>query len=443
MARTIQEPVRNTEVFGDYDVVVLGGGPAGIAAATAAARQGQRTLLIERHGFLGGMGTAAGVTNFCGLHANVHGEHKRVVAGVATELLDRIEALGGLNAPHVVLGRILAQAYDTAAYKMAADDLLLSSGVEILFHALAVGVVMDSTSRIQALMIETKSGRRAVLGKMFIDCSGDGDLAAWAGVPFEVGDNAGNMLYPSSMFRINGVDPKRVDHEWSAMGKLMEAEATRRGRPFPRKSPIIRPQKNPIEWRANVTQLAREDGKAISGIDAQDLSNGEIIGRRQIADIFNFLKTVPGFEQSYLVDIAPQLGIRETRRVIGAYVLTEQDVLGCADFDDTIGVNGWPLEVHASGDIHFEFAPKGSRGFNQLPYRMLLAEGIDNLFIAGRCASMTHLAQSAARVTGACFVMGQTAGTAAAMANVAGINTAAVDVSKVQQQLRNDGVYLG
>ena len=443
MARTIQEPVRNTEVFGDYDVVVLGGGPAGIAAATAAARQGQRTLLIERHGFLGGMGTAAGVTNFCGLHANVHGEHKRVVAGVATELLDRIEALGGLNAPHVVLGRILAQAYDTAAYKMAADDLLLSSGVEILFHALAVGVVMDSTSRIQALMIETKSGRRAVLGKMFIDCSGDGDLAAWAGVPFEVGDNAGNMLYPSSMFRINGVDPKRVDHEWSAMGKLMEAEATRRGRPFPRKSPIIRPQKNPIEWRANVTQLAREDGKAISGIDAQDLSNGEIIGRRQIADIFNFLKTVPGFEQSYLVDIAPQLGIRETRRVIGAYVLTEQDVLGCADFDDTIGVNGWPLEVHASGDIHFEFAPKGSRGFNQLPYRMLLAEGIDNLFIAGRCASMTHLAQSAARVTGACFVMGQTAGTAAAMANVAGINTAAVDVSRLQQQLRNDGVYLG
>ena len=443
MARTIQEPVRNTEVFGDYDVVVLGGVPAGIAAATAAARQGQRTLLIERHGFLGGMGTAAGVTNFCGLHANVHGEHKRVVAGVATELLDRIEALGGLNAPHVVLGRILAQAYDTAAYKMAADDLLLSSGVEILFHALAVGVVMDSTSRIQALMIETKSGRRAVLGKMFIDCSGDGDLAAWAGVPFEVGDNAGNMLYPSSMFRINGVDPKRVDHEWSAMGKLMEAEATRRGRPFPRKSPIIRPQKNPIEWRANVTQLAREDGKAISGIDAQDLSNGEIIGRRQIADIFNFLKTVPGFEQSYLVDIAPQLGIRETRRVIGAYVLTEQDVLGCADFDDTIGVNGWPLEVHASGDIHFEFAPKGSRGFNQLPYRMLLAEGIDNLFIAGRCASMTHLAQSAARVTGACFVMGQTAGTAAAMANVAGINTAAVDVSRLQQQLRNDGVYLG
>ena len=383
------------------------------------------------------------LSSSCGLHANVHGEHKRVVAGVATELLDRIEALGGLNAPHVVLGRILAQAYDTAAYKMAADDLLLSSGVEILFHALAVGVVMDSTSRIQALMIETKSGRRAVLGKMFIDCSGDGDLAAWAGVPFEVGDNAGNMLYPSSMFRINGVDPKRVDHEWSAMGKLMEAEATRRGRPFPRKSPIIRPQKNPIEWRANVTQLAREDGKAISGIDAQDLSNGEIIGRRQIADIFNFLKTVPGFEQSYLVDIAPQLGIRETRRVIGAYVLTEQDVLGCADFDDTIGVNGWPLEVHASGDIHFEFAPKGSRGFNQLPYRMLLAEGIDNLFIAGRCASMTHLAQSAARVTGACFVMGQTAGTAAAMANVAGINTAAVDVSRLQQQLRNDGVYLG
>jgi len=443
MHKSVHEVARETEIFGEYDVVILGGGPAGIAAATSAAQLGRSALLIERYGFLGGMGTAAGVTNFCGLHANVFGEHRRVVEGVAAELLDRIDGYGGLNEPHLVLGRIYAQAYDTPAYKMAADDLVLSSGADVLFHALGAGVIMDTSSKVKALLIETKSGRRAVIGQMFIDCSGDGDLSAWAGAPFEIGDGTGNMLYPSLMFRINGVDPARVDHSWSAFAQLMAVEAERRGRPFPRKSPIIRPQKNPVEWRANVTQLAREDGRAISGIDAHDLSQGEIIGRRQIADIFDFIKTVPGFEQSYVVDIAPQIGVRETRRVLGDYVLTERDVLDCSDFDDTIGVNGWPLEVHARGDVRFEFAPEGSRGFNHLPFQMLLATGFDNLLVAGRCASMTHLGQSAARVSGACFVMGQGAGTAAAIALDAGVAPRAIKVAALQEQLRLDGAYLG
>ena len=443
MSRVITEPRRETAVHGEYEVVVLGGGPAGIASAVAAARAGRRTLLIERYGFLGGMGTAAGVTNFCGLHANVHGEYRRVVDGIASDLLDRIERLGGLNAPHVAMGRIQAQAYDTAAYKIAADELLLSCGVEIMFHALAAGVAMASPSRISALFVETKSGRRAVPSEIFIDCSGDGDLAAWAGAPFEVGDGAGNMLYPSAMFRINGVEANRVDHSWSGLGQLMAAEEARRGRPFPRKSPIVRPQKHDIEWRANLTQLARDDGAAINGIDAEDLTRGEIIGRQQIADIFSFLQTVPGFEKSYIVDIAPQIGIRETRRITGQYVLTEDDVLGCVDFDDTIGVNGWPIEAHTSGDIQFTWAPKGSRGFNQLPFRMLLPQGITNLLVAGRCASMSHMGQSAARVSGACFVMGQAAGTAAALALSSAVSPADVSISRLQEQLARDGANLG
>src|SRR5258707_7289164 len=127
--KTIEEPARQIPVYGEYEVVVLGGGPAGIAAAVAASRAGRRTLLIERYGFLGGMGTAAGVTNFCGLHANVHGEMHRVVRGIASDLLARIDRLGGLNAPHLVLGKILAQGYDSAGFQIAADDLLLSPKV--------------------------------------------------------------------------------------------------------------------------------------------------------------------------------------------------------------------------------------------------------------------------------------------------------------------------
>src|SRR5579859_1489913 len=146
--KSIEEPARNIPLYGEYEVTVLGGGPAGIAAAVASARAGRQTLLIERYGFLGGMGTAAGVTNFCGLHANVHDEMHRVVRGVASDLLARIDRLGGLNAPHLVLGKILAQAYDTAAYKIAADDLLASHKVDILFHALGAGVVMHDRKRI-------------------------------------------------------------------------------------------------------------------------------------------------------------------------------------------------------------------------------------------------------------------------------------------------------
>src|ERR1043166_3920655 len=157
----IEESARRTEVLGAFDVAVLGGGPAGIAAAASAAGCGAQTILIERYGFLGGMGTAAGVTNFCGLHANVHGEMRRVVQGIASELLDRIDRLGGLNAPHLILGKILAQAYDTAAYKIAADDLLGHHKVDILFHALGAGVAMDCEARIHALFVETKAGRQA------------------------------------------------------------------------------------------------------------------------------------------------------------------------------------------------------------------------------------------------------------------------------------------
>jgi ribulose 1,5-bisphosphate synthetase/thiazole synthase len=442
--RTITEPARQVPLYGEYEVAVLGGGPAGIAAAVAAARAGRRTLLIERYGFLGGMGTAAGVTNFCGLHANVYGEMRRVVQGIASELLDRIDRLGGLNAPHLILGKILAQAYDTAAYKIAADDLLAHHRVDILFHALGAGVVMHDERRINALMVETKAGRQAVLAEIFVDASGDGDLAAWAGARFEVGDSKGSMLYPSMMFRLNGIDPERAGEAWRTIPKLMEQAEAAGTHHFPRKAAIVRPQRSQIEWRVNFTQLARADGAAINGLEPDDLTRGEIEGRKQAVNAFNFLRTVPGFEKSYIVDLPPQLGIRETRRVIGGYMLSGEDVLGCAAFEDSIGVNGWPMESHVAGDVIFKFPPiPQSRGFNELPYRMLVPEGIDNLLVAGRCASMTHDGQSAARVSGACFAMGEAAGTAAALA--LGGNTIPRDIAvdKLQNQLRQQGAFLG
>ena len=443
-SRTITEPARQLPIYGEYDVAVLGGGPAGIAAAVAAARAGRRTLLIERYGFLGGMGTAAGVTNFCGLHANVFGEMHRVVQGIASDLLARIDRLGGLNAPHLILGKIFAQAYDTAAYKIAADDLLAAHKVDIIFHALGAGVVMDQSRRIDALLVETKGGRQAVRADIFIDCSGDGDLAAWAGAPFEVGDSNGHMLYPSMMFRLNGIDPERAGEAWRTIPALMEQAEAAGTHKFPRKGAIVRPQKSQIEWRVNFTQLAREDGSAVNGLDPDQLTRGEIEGRRQAAAAFEFLRTVPGFEKSYIVDLPPQLGIRETRRVRGGDQLRGEGLLRCVAFEEFIGVNGWPMEQHIAGDVAFRFPPiPESRGFNELPYRMLVPEGVDNLLMAGRCASMTHEGQSAARVSGACFAMGEAAGSAAALALSGNTIPRDIAVEKLQQALQEQGAFIG
>src|SRR5438270_10663366 len=271
----VREPQRDTPVLAEHEVVVLGGGPAGIAAAVAVGRAGRSTILVERYGFLGGAGTAAGLANFCGLHAKVHGEHHQVVHGIADDVVARLQALGAVAAPHALFGgRIQAQAYDVSAYKLVADQILLNANVRLLFHAVAVGY------RDGHLLVETKSGRRAIRGRMFIDCSGDGDLACWAGAPYEVGDGKGNMLYPSTMYRIGGVDPQKAGNAWERIAELMDA-AEKNGRKFPRKKPIVRPQPNPVEWRANLTQIRNPDGSAVSGIDAAQLSYGELEGRRQ------------------------------------------------------------------------------------------------------------------------------------------------------------------
>lgn len=447
---TLTEAGRDVPVLGPFDVVVLGGGPAGISAAAAAACNGARVLLAERYGFLGGMGTAAGVTNFCGLHANVFGEIRQVVHGVADDLLMRMRRLDGLNEPHLVLGKIHAQAYDMSAFKCAADALLADHGVHLLFHALAAGVARHADGSLDALLLETKSGRVAVRARCFIDCSGDADIAHWAGAPTEKGDGHGHMLYPTLMFRVGNVDAQRAGEAWKTIPALMdEAEAAGEFH-FPRRGAVVRPQKHPYEWRVNVTQLRKPDGSATDGTDAHSLSEGEIEGRRQIVEYLRFLRArVPGFEHAYALDIAPQLGIRETRRLIGETMLSADDVLNCVDFPDAIGVNGWPLEKHVAGDVQWVWPPiPDSRGYNQLPYRMLLprrasAGGADNLLVAGRCASMTHDGQSAARVSGACFVMGQAAGTAAALAVRDGRSPHDIDVAELQALLVKQGAFLG
>jgi hypothetical protein len=442
----VHEPARETPLLGEYEVVVIGGGPAGITAAASAAAAGRSTVLIERYGYLGGAGTAGGLSTFCGLHANVHGEHRQVIHGLADDLLARIAAMDGLSEPHLSLGnRIQAQAYDISAYKIAADDLVGAAGATLLYHAMVTGISMAADNRIDAVFVESKSGRHAIRGQVFIDCSGDADIAAWSGAPFEKGSTAEDMLFPSLMFRINGVEAERAGRAWDVLARQMDEAEAAGTHKFPRKRPIVRPQRHPIEWRANMSQLANPDGTPVDGTDVWQLSYGEVTGRKQVRDAFEFIRDVtPGFERSYIVDIAPQVGIRETRRIVGEYQLSQDDILDCADFADSIGVNGWPVEAHVTGDVNIVF-PRGDnpRGFNQLPFRMMMPRVVDNLYVAGRCASMTHGGQSAARVSGPCFAMGQAAGTAADLALKAGIAGRDVDYGQLRERLVGDGAYLG
>jgi hypothetical protein len=443
---SVTEPARTLPVYGEFDVVVIGGGPAGLAASVSAAKRGARTLLVERYGFLGGMGTAGGVTNFAGLYGRKNGEVQPVVHGVADELLARIDALGGLNQPQDGMqGRIRVRSYDVSAYKCAADQLLIANGVQILFHAWAAAVLMTGQT-LAALVVETKSGRQAIRAHRFIDCSGDADVAHFAGVPFELGDDQGSALFPSTMFRVGHVDAGRAlaaIGDFKAIDDLMAQALVRNpGRyRFPRKGAILRPQKKPTEWRANVTQIRNASGNAMDATDARQLSDGELEGRRQITEYFRFLKNeVPGFEQSAIVDIAPQVGLRETRRICGSYSLSGEDILSSARFDDVIGINAWPMEMHVDGAIAWDFPRDEARAYNDLPWRMLVPKEVSNLLVAGRCASMTHEGQSAARASGGCFVMGQAAGTAAALLD-AGAAFAETDVARLQQCLLQDGVY--
>ena len=368
---------------------------------------------------------------------------------MADELLDRMRALGGLNEPHLIFGKISAQAYDTAAFKCAADQMLAAAGAELLFHAFAASVGRNESGALDALIVETKSGRLALRARMFIDCSGDGDLAHLAGLPMERG-GAGGMLYPTLMFRVGNVDAARAGDAWRTIPLIMDEAAAAGDFEFPRRGAIVRPQLHSSEWRVNVTQLKNADGSPVDGTDARSLSAGEAEGRRQAVDYLRFLRArVPGFEDAYALEIAPQLGIRETRRLVGEYALTGEDVVGCASFDDAIGVNGWPLELHVAGDVEWRWPPiPESRGYNQLPWRMLLpcrgtAGGALNLALAGRCASMTHEGHSAARVSGPCFAMGQAAGTAAALALAGGTALHELETAPLQKALRAAGVWLG
>lgn len=436
----ITEPARRIPVIDEPDVLVVGGGSAGIAAACSAARAGARTLLVERFGFLGGTLTAVTLGGFCGTHAVVDDDRLgRVVGGLYVELEERLRRHDAILPPKRH-GRIVGVPYESETLKLIADELLTHYGVRTLLHGYAVGSQVED-GRVVAVVIESKGGRAAIRPRVVIDCSGDGDVAAAAGARFSLGEN-GHTQFGSTMFRLTNVDT-------AVAGTLSRTDIRERlekavadGYELPRTATGV--HLNPVDGvvHLNVTRLRKADGESFDLVDPHEIGAAEMEGRRQAflyEDVFR--RYVPGFERARIVDIGALVGIRETRLVSGMRILTEEAIRNCEKPEDRIACTAWPLESHGGGrGTNWEFLPDGE--WYGIPYGCLVAEGFDNLLVAGRNLSATHLAQASARVAGPCFAMGEAAGVAAAMMQGSGVGASSLGVVTLQTELERQGAIL-
>ncbi len=438
--RAILEPAREVPVIAEPDVLVVGGGPAGLAAACAASRAGARTLLVESYGCLGGTLTIVTLGGLCGIHAVVDDNRLgRVVGGLCLELEERLARVDALRAP-ARHGRIVGVPYDSVRLKGVADEMAEAHGVAVMLHTNAVAVAKEG-SRVTAVIVENKGGRGAIAARVVVDCSGDGDVAARAGAGFEIGRD-GQTQYGSAMFRLGGVDAVRAGQLTRAEIRECLERAVADGYALPRTATGV--HLNPIEGVAhlNVTKLGRPDGSPFDLVDPGDLADAEREGRRQVRlyeEVFR--KYVPGFANARVVDIGARVGVRETRLVRGDAVLAEAQVRGCAKPADRIACSSWPLEEHGRGRATaWEFLPDGE--WYGIPWGCLVVKGLDNLLVAGRNLSAEHAAQASVRVAGPCLALGEAAGTGAAMALAHGGDVRAVATVGIQAALEGNGAIL-
>ncbi|HKX37302.1 MAG TPA: FAD-dependent oxidoreductase, partial [Burkholderiales bacterium] len=366
-APTIELPPRAALLAGETDVLVVGGGPAGLGAALGAVQAGARVILAERYGFLGGNATAALVMPLMSFHTQMptkerngaatllptdHGPGEPVVGGVLAKLLARLVSVGGAIPPTLATGYVVP--FDPEWFKLVALDLLDEAGVQILFHALASGTIGGNagSNRVEGVVFETKSGPLAIRAKVTVDCTGDADVAVQAGTPTEVGRADGLVQPMTLMFRM--VEFQRAAFEayvkenpkqWRGVHGLWELvrKATEAGElKLPREDILFFATPHEGEVSVNSTRVTR-----VLGTDVWDLSYAEWVSRRQMRQIAEFLRRyVPGFEKAYVLQSGVNVGVRETRRILGDYQLTADDVLSARKFDDAIARGAYPVDIH-------------------------------------------------------------------------------------------------
>lgn len=420
----------------DCDVLASGGGMAGTVAAIAAARNGARTVLFERHGFLGGAATAGAVGQFVGWETRAG---RRVIAGLAEEIVERLQALGGSSGHgHFVMStghRMDRVEYDTEVLKVVLDEMAQEAGVRVLLHSQLAEVARRGRA-IAAATVLTKGGLMAIRARQFIDSSGDLDLMARAGAPF-LDLEAGQSLQPATMmFRLGPIDFAAFDGMSAATKAALAGRGVAEGS-LPRAALHCSRVPGSDDAWFNVTRVA---------IDASDpfaLSDGEREGRRQALAAARFIAAhVPGCRRARLVSFAPQLGIRETRRIAGLSTLSADDLRRGAEFVDTIARGAYPIDVHHADDAAITFEELGADHVYALPWRICVPQGLDNALVAGRGLSATHEAHGAIRVMPTAMAVAQAVGTGAALLAAANAPAAALDPATLREKLREAGAIL-
>lgn len=436
MSRSIRIPAREAEVVLEADVVVAGGGPAGLGAALAAARSGASVALLERYGFLGGNFTAAAVGTVCGLYVRSGGNFDFVTGGLAKTFAESLQSKSAAMGPFPFKESAVLL-YVPWEAKRLADHLVGDSGVDLLLHALVSDVALDESGAVEGLVVASKQGPKAITGKVFVDATGDADVAVAAGVPWQMGA-PGQRQFGSMQFFVQHADTQAA--LTAGLARLTEEMASH-GTHLSRDGGAVIPTFRPGEMIGAMIRLARE-GEPLDATDLRDLTYGELEGRRRAEEAIAFLREhMPGFEEAFLADTATQQGVRETRHVVGEYMLSGSDVTGLATFEDAIASAAWPQEYHTSGrGTEYTFLPDGSA--YQIPYRSLVPKGPPNLLVAGRCISADHDALASCRVMAPCMAMGEAAGTAAAMAAREDSNVQAVDAAALREELAAHGAIL-
>lgn len=437
------------------DVLVVGGGVTGVAAATAAARSGARTILIESRPFVGGNAT----TGLC-LHNYVTKFGRQVVFGIPQEMVDRLIRMGGAVGHVPYEGFVSAVTpVDGNLFRIMATEMLAEAGVQILYGVNMVGVEINGR-RVTGVQAALKGGVRPIRARAVVDASGDADVAAFAGVAFRKGQEQTGKMQPVSMIlHFHGVDTKKIA---DAIADCRPAMATRPDHPEP--FPVyfngtfgkwndltlaegVFPNRDRnvffnTVWpdQINVNTSAVID---IDGTDPIALSRATVELTRQCARIGEFMKKhVPGFSGGYYVPAAVP-GVRETRNIIGRYMITDEDVRQGRKFGDTVGQICFPVDIHAPDSGQAVFDPIGDDGALDIPYRAMLPQELDNVVVAGRCVSATHYAHGATRNMAPCLVMGEAAGVATALAVRHGTDPALLEPSMLQRELAAGGVFLG
>lgn len=412
-----------------YDVAVIGGGFAGTAAALAAARGGARVILIEKSNCLGGAATGCLVLPFMPYCTEIDGKRVELSAGIFREIHQRLEARGAMR----------RESFLEEELKYILNEMVTEAGVELLYHAYLYDVKKED-ERITSVTVATKSGPVSLTAELFIDATGDAQLTHLAGCPTVLGREPDHLCQPMTLcFRVGNVNVEKFIESKPRLQQLWAEHLAAGELKNPRENILVFRTPVPNVLHFNTTRIVRKNPT-----DPFDVTCAELMAREQVFEVYDFIKKyADGMENSFLMMTAAEIGVRESRMIVGDHVLTERECKACTKFEDAVAACNYDIDIHnpeGSGTSHYYFAPGD---YYTIPYRALIPQKASNLLVAGRCISSDHGAQASYRIMPTVCCIGEAAGTAAGLAIKQGCSVREVDVAKLQHTLLQNGAFIG